>query len=306
MDLTRTILFRDYTLNDENILANIVAGNGAGAGISGCVVDSADMSDVDVVQFLEKRSLSDGMDAGDVYLGARRLRMAGTLYATTRALLFDAYQNLRAALSPTLAQRESPADKGYLPLYFSVPTNRIEDYPDQVINQRVLVLPRAFQAIFNRDQSGGDDLDALALPWQATFIMRDPRIMSEAPWDHDFAALAASDAGDFVNRGDYHAPLNILLVVDATAGSAVFSAGGSVFTITVPASTGNRTIRYKGEDKLLTVEESGVETVRMDLLTFQNQTTHPLVPGGTSPYSATFTSIQVQDGSHMWFWESFA
>jgi hypothetical protein len=109
-----------------------------------------------------------------------------------------------------------------------------------------------------------------------------------------------------VNRGDYHAPLNILLAVGSAAGSASFSVGGSVFTITIPASTGDRIVRYKGEDKVVTFEEAGVETLRMDALTFQSQTTHPVVPGGTSPYSATFTSIVLQDGSHMWFWESFA
>jgi hypothetical protein len=196
MDLTRDIIYRDFKLNDASIADSIVGGNGVGAGVAGCVVDSADMSDVDVVQFLEKRSQQDGMDAGDVFLGARRLRMAGTIYGKTRALLFDAAQALKSALSPTLAQRESPADRGYLPLYFTVPTNRIEDYPDQVINQRVLVLPRAIRVVFDRDRIGGDDDDSLALEWQANFLMRDPRVMSETPWDHEFAAAAASDAGD--------------------------------------------------------------------------------------------------------------
>lgn len=385
MDLSRTIIYRGFTLNDPDILTNLTPGSQVGSGISGCVVDSADLSDMDVVQFLEKRSLQDGMDAGDVYLGARRLRMAGTLYATTRALLYDAYQELRRALSPTLAQRESPADKGYLPLYFSVPTNDNVNYPEGLIDLRVLAMPRAMQAVFQKDNLGGDDRDALAIPWQATFIMRDPRIMSAATYDvplttttevactvsaaTDFVTKVAhglangdrvyfsalvggaglavntayyvrnatadtfqlsftpaggienvttdgtagtkyvkivAQAGDLVNRGDYHAPLNALIVVGAQAGSIVMAIGGTTMTITVPASTGDRTIRYKGEDKVLTVEENAVEALRMDLLVLDAASTHPLVDGGTTPFTITVTGAVVKAQSHMWFWESFA
>ncbi|HET7070155.1 MAG TPA: hypothetical protein VFI40_04980 [Nocardioides sp.] len=306
MDLTRDVVYRNFTLNDSEVASNVTAPSGIGRGITGCVIDTADLSDVDVVQFLEKRSAQDGMDAGDVFLGARRLRMAGTLYAVTRALLFDQIRALKSALSPTLAQRESPDDKGYLPIYYSEPTNDIENFPEGVIELRALVMPRAIQVILDRDKMGGSDSDALAVPWQATLLMKDPRIMSAEPWDHDFTVDVTADADDFLNRGNYHAPLNMLLVVGSAAGSISVTAGGSVFTITVPASTGDRTIRYNGEDKALTVEEAGVKSLRMDLLTFLNSTTHPLVPGGTSPYSITFTTSTPKTGSHMWFWESWA
>jgi hypothetical protein len=119
-------------------------------------------------------------------------------------------------------------------------------------------------------------------------------------------ARVVTAAGDLVNRGDYHAHLNALFQVGAGAGTIVVSAGGSTFTITVPASTGTRIIRYKGEDKLLTVTESDAEDLRLSLLTFAGQATHPLVSGGSSPYSVTFTGVTLEAGSHMWFWESFA
>lgn len=303
MDTTRDIITRGFKLNDASIRDGIDPDTGIGKGISGSVIDSWDFSDVDVVQFLEKRSQSDGMDAGDVSLGARRLRMAGTLYDKTRNLLFDAHWEMRKALSPVLAQREEPADKGYRPLTFYTPTNRQADYPEGVIPLQVYALPRALQMVWQRDQQGGDDSEALAIPWQATFLMRDPTAYSQTPVDVPFTT---SVSGDFSNRGTYISPLNMLFVVDSASGSIVVTAGGSTFTITVPASTGSRTIRYKGKDKLLTVEENSDEETRMDLFTSTMLQAHPLIPEGTSPYIVTVSGVTLSSGTHMWFDEAYA
>lgn len=387
MDISRDVTYRGFLLNDATLV--ITPGGGIGSGVSGCVLDSADLSDFDVVQFTEKRSLQDGLDAGDVYLGARRVRLSGTLYAQTKALLFDKLQELRATLSPTLAYRESPGEKGYLPLYFAVPTNRLADYPAGAISLQVLALPRAFQAIIQRDSIGESDAFPLAIPWQATLVCKDPRVMGASWRDTVFstttivtgATAAASTnlisssshglvAGDSIgitslsggagltqgtryyviasgltssafkvstvaggaevditsdatvlsyhkvvvqggdnvihNRGDYHCPVNMLLAVGPQAGKVYVSVGDSQFTINVPASTGDRIIRYNGTEKILTVEEESIEALRMDLLSFQNLTTHPLIPSGLSDLSVTFVGVVVQSGSHLWFWESYA
>lgn len=305
MDLTQDIIYRNFTLNDASIEDDLTSGGGIGTGISGCALDSADFSDVDVIQFIEKRSQQDGMDAGDVFLGARRLRMAGTLYATTRALLYDALADLRAALSPVLAQREEPLDRGYRPLYFSVPTNNADDFPTGAIEMRVLAMPRAFQAIFNRDQLGGSDADSLAIPWQATFICKDPTLQGASPQDYSLANTA-TNAGNLQNRGNYIAPLDMLVEVGSASGTLACTIGDSNFTITVPGSTGNRIIRFKGEDKILTVEEDSVEVTRMDLLTFNGGTTWPFIDPGTAAYSITKSGITIVAGSHFWFYERYA
>lgn len=386
MDTTRDILYRAFLLNDASIRDNIDPGTGIGKGITGSIVDSWDFSDVDVVQFTEKKSLQDGMDAGDVFFGARRLRLAGTLYGKTRALLTDQYWELRRVLNPVLAQRESPADKGYLPLYFSVPTNRTVDYVTGAIDLRVLALPRTSQVIWQRDQQGGSDADALAIPWQATFLMKDPTIYSDVPVDVTFGTsalvtgvtataatnlvnktshgLVAGDSvvfhaktngagitlgvqywviasgltsnefkvstsaggsevditsdgtsmtyvktltnsGNLVNRGTYISPLNALWVVGPEGGTITVQAGGAInFVITVPASAGNRTVRYKGFDKIVSFEEASIETLRMGSIPLTM--VHPMVPEGSSAYTVTFTGVSVVTGSHMWFWEAFA
>jgi hypothetical protein len=305
LDLTEDIIYRGFKLNDRAIGDNLTGGGETASGIFGCVVDSVDFSDTDVVQFIEKRSQQDGMDAGDVFLGTRRVRMAGTLYHVTRALLFDALWELRAAMSPVLAQRESPLDRGYCPLYFSTPTNRIEEYDTAAIDLRMLALPRSFQAMIARDAMGGEETDSLAIPWQATFICKDPSIMGATPQDYDIDA-GGTVRGDILNRGSYLCPVNMLIVTGSGAGTIACSVGDSVFTIGVPASTGARTFRFKGEDKVLTVEEADVEVPRMDLITFSGDATWPLVSHGTSPYTITYSSVTPAAGSHMWMYERYA
>jgi hypothetical protein len=304
MDLTRNVIYRFFRLNDEDIQTNIVQGNGIGGGISGSVMDYADYSDVDIVQFMEKRSQEDGMDAGDVFKGARRIRLAGTLYGTSRAALFDKRADLREALDPVLAQLDEPADRGYQPLYFSEPTLRLAEFPSGYIDKRILALPRAYSDPISRDSQGGNDIDSLALMWQATLIARDPLVYGEEAQEYDITGTGVQTA-TLVNRGNYYAPLNMLMVVGSAAGSIAVQAGTSVFTITVPSSTGNRTIRVKGADKVLTVEESDTEITRQDLITFAGTNTWAKVPPGTTSASVTYTSVTAQSGSLMWFWESY-
>lgn len=201
MDTTRDILYRNVLLNDAAVDVNITGGGATGTGITGCVVDSFDLSDVDVIQWNEKRSQHDGNDAGDVFQGMRRIRLSGTLYALTRNLLFDALFALRAALNPVLAQREEPLDHGYRPLYFSVPTNRTADYPSGAIDLLVYAMPRAFQQVTNDDQIGGTDDDALAVPWQATLLCRDPGIYGVDARDVAFTATSTA-TGTGQNTGD--------------------------------------------------------------------------------------------------------
>ena len=473
MDTTRDILYRNYKLNDSAVAAAVDNSDGLGKGIAGSVIDDFDPDDVDVVQFAEKRAEADGMDVGTPFLGARRIRLAGTVYGKTRALCYDALMDLRAALNPVLAAREIPGDKGYLPMYFSIPTNDSANFPTGAIDMRALVMPKAFRAPLNRDQQGGADSDGLAIPWSAVMIMRDPQFEGDVPQDVAFAdtvlfnagtasaatnlvtraghtlvagnriyftrlvggtglalntsyyvissGLTSNDfkvsttsggaevditvdysrvefakyqtfTGNFNNRGTYNSPLNMLLAVGSGAGTITVVAGGSNFTITVPATTdpsytgatgtaatnlvnktghgllaGDRVyfttltggsgisfnttyfvlasgltansfkiafsaggaevdiatdyssisytkmsfrlIRFKRE-KIITVEESGVETLRRSWLSFTNNTTWPLIPAGTSAYTITVNGTTLDpgstDGSHMWFWESYA
>jgi hypothetical protein len=239
MDTTRDILYRGYYLNNSTI-ADAALPDGLGQGLSGCVVDDFDPDDLDVVQFSEKRAEADGLDVGNPFLGGRRIRMQGTIYGQTRGLAYDEMLNLRATMNPILAQREIPDDHGYLPLYFAIPTNDTANFPSGARDMRALVMPKAFHCPVSRDEHGGVDSDQLAFNWSAVFAMRDPQFEGQTAQDVTFADTTTSPTtytGSFTNRGTYVSPLNMLFRVGSEAGSIAISAGGSIATITIPAST---------------------------------------------------------------------
>lgn len=468
MDTTRDIVYRNFLLNDSAFAAQSMT-DGSGQGLAGCVVDEFDPDDVDIVQFSEKRAEADGMDVGNPFLGGRRIRVSGTIYGKSRAACYDLLWALRATMSPVLSQREIPADHGYQPLYFNVPSVN-PNYAGQIA-MRALVMPKGFRAPMNRDQQGGDDTDQLAIPWSAVFVMRDPNFEGATTQDVQFAdtpvlvngtaavtdlititghGLVANDriyftrlaggtglalnttyyviasgltsndfkvsttlgggavditvaytrveaakyqsfTGNFLNRGTYNAPLNMLFAVGAQAGTITVLAGGSQYTIAIPATTdpaftggtgtasndqitktahglavgdrvyfttltagtglalntnyyvktvvdannftvsltnggatvditvnytvvayskvAYRLLRFKRE-KVFTVEENGIENLRRSWLTFQQNTTWPLVAAGTSGYTVTVNGTVLDpgsaNGSHIWFWESYA
>lgn len=303
VDTTLPIISRGYTFNDPDIQFD--AGVGLGRGAQGSVVDSIDISDVDIVQFMEKRALEDGMDASDVFQGARRVRMTGTIYGRTRALFYDEMDDFMAATAAVLAQRDEPANKGYVPLYWAKRTNRSEYAPEsQIIEQFVYAMPRVRHIAIERDAQGGDANKGLAATWSASWLMRDPAIYGVEPIDVDLSAGNVSST--WTNRGNYISRLNFLIVVGAAAGTITIAAGDATFTITVPASSGNRTIRYNGKEKYLTFEENSLELIRMDLLGLDSEGAHPNIPPGDSVYTVTFTSVTPTTGSHMWFYETYA
>ncbi len=304
MDTTKIISYRGYVLNDPDLAFDTGVGRGKGA--QGSVVDSFDISDVDIVQFMEKRALEDGMDAGDVFQGSRRVRMTGTLYGKTRPLFYDELRNFMAATAAVLAQRDEPANKGYVPLYWTIPTNDTAFTADGfIIPQFVYALPRVRHVAIDRDNQGEgiNPNSGLAATWSGTWLMKDPAIYGVTPVN---VALTADASGTWTNRGDYISRLNFLIVVGAAAGSIVISAGDATFTITVPASSGNRTFRYNGKEKLLTMEENSVESIRMDLLGLDSEGAHPTIPPGDSVYDVNYISVSPTSDSHMWFYEAYA
>jgi hypothetical protein len=308
-DLTRNVIYRGFVLNDEDITDNIIQGDAIGSGISGCILEDFDLTDVDIIQWMEKRSQQDGFDALEPFLGVRKINAVGTLYALDRNLLFDALNDLRLTMSAPLAYRDEPADKGFQPLYFSQPTNRIEDYPEGIIELQVLAMPHKLRYSMTRDAAGGDDSNALAVTFQASWVCRNPAIFSIDPVTIDLTATVNA-SGTWTNRGNYHSAINMLFVVGHDSGTITITAGGSSLVITVPSSSNDRIIRVKGADKIVTVEELGVESDKRSWLTFTNNTNWPMVPGGDSTYSIVFAGgidLQGSPGdSRIWFYETYA
>jgi hypothetical protein len=300
VDLTRPVVYRAFDLNSAGQLA-------PGERLSGCLLDSIRMGNVPGIGWTEKRALGDGMDASDIFLGARRVFMSGYIYGRSRAEAFDLQQNMLTALSPTAAYNSNPSEFGYNPLSYFIPTNDSDFDPGSdgvrvrpvYVNVRPLATPTVDVV---RDASSGQDVKGTGLPWTSVLEAKDPRVYV-AP-DKTFN-LDGSDSGTFNNRGDYPAPLNIILVANAgTTGSYHFNGGGSEMVITIQGSTVQGIYRYDGYLRILTLQTNALDVLRMDLLSFNNSTTHPIVMPGTSTWTGTGPALAT--GSRLFYAEAFS
>ena len=160
VDLTRAIAFRGFALN------TVTHVNGA---LRGCQIDSADISNIDVRQFMEPKALSDGYYMGPVYLGARHVVLTGTVYDTTRAKAFDRLQSLENALYPTAHYIASPSTFGFAPLTFYEVTTGT---PLRTLNVR----SNGVRVIYYREMFADHANAPHSIPWSASFLAINPSI----------------------------------------------------------------------------------------------------------------------------------
>lgn len=306
MDITRPIAYRGL------LLTGAVGGPGGAQPIEGIRLTRARFTDVSVHGYTEKKSLEDGMDASDVFIGTRRVTLAGEVFAQTKAQLFEYLDALRLLMTPTDAYAEAPAKKGYLPLSFSQPTMQTYFWPTGFVDRVIYVRP-AMQPDYEIELGAisGVDTAGYSLPFTVVLEAIDPRFY--APVQAEQALSGYGGTGTLQNRGNYPAPLNFIVVMPASAaGSYTFSwvGVGSTFTIAVPAGAWQRILRLDSINKVLTLEVNGVETLRMDLVTFAGESTYPKVPPtpeGESAAGFTWSCDGPVDGAgaRLWYNEAW-
>lgn len=148
-DLNNAFSFRGFALNTTSMVPYT-----DGARIRGCQIATIDHSEVEIRQFTEPLALQNGIDVGGVWLGARRVRMTGTIYGVDRAEAFNAV----AALTSVMLPEEGTF--GYYALALTEGT--------------LYVRPHGLRVIWNRDMFGGQSSMPLAVPWSADFYAKDP------------------------------------------------------------------------------------------------------------------------------------
>lgn len=310
MDLARPVRFRGLNLNSARSA-------GQGDPISGIALDQVLLGGAQGVGYSEKRSMTDGFDASDVYLGRRTWRARATVYGITRADLYDRVQDLMSCIHPTASYWDDVGAKGYLPLTYEVPTMYTDDWPEEAVGDGYGYRPLQVYArpmgqpdqIITRDNSGGVMNKGLAVAMQWAWDLIDPRVYVQDAQEYDLAGLGSLINRPIINRGDYPTPVSILLVVpaNAAAGSVVFTLGtSSGVTILIPNSTETQIIRYSARQKVLTIEEEGNEIQRMDLLDLQGEDTHPQVLPGVGAFSMVVTGLTFATDSRLFFNEAYA
>jgi hypothetical protein len=301
VDLTRQVGYRGFAVNT-------VTQDAEGRNY-GCELIRVGWNGPQGVGYSEKRALMDGRDASDVYLDRRILSLQGALYGVDRPHLWDLWQDLVSAFTPTAAYDDEPGDRGFMPLDYWVPTRNTESFPTGFIHKMLNVRPISQPSTdFVSDAHGGADHEAMSLRWEVLVEAKDPRVYAFLPTIIDIEGLT-DGSGNLVNLGDYPSPLNVLLVVAPLAAPAsfTFEGAGSNFSISMPTSVFEQVFRYSAKEKVLSLEKNGVETLKMDLLDFTANTTHPLVQRGSTPYEWSTGGAPVfEEGSRIWHWDSWA
>jgi hypothetical protein len=293
MDLKDSILYQNFDVNSSAVSSDEVIDGG----IVGTTIKNVTYDDVAVQQFLEKKALREGMDAGELLSAGRNLSLTGGVFNGRRARAFDDIQTIRRIFSPRLAYLADKAHQGFLPLSYSVPTDREDFYPATKIELYMNVIPRALRGlIFDRHRTGGRAGDALAIPYQVLLYAKDPRQYAKNPTN------MALEGGTALNRGDFPAPLTIALIVGAGPGVVTVVAGGRTLRITVPAGASGRVFTYDGVDGILYVSTAGVVVLSQHLI--YTPTLHPEVPVGSSVY--TVTGADVVTSGTITFREAYA
>lgn len=241
MDLSKKISYNSLTVN------GVMSPTAAGTPMSGYVVDEINVSSVDVAQYVDKRALHDGVDAQDVYLGARTISGIVTAYGSSAGDFWDKAQGFLAGFSPTLGYAADTANIGFLPFDFYQPTADLATWPTLTypsgIPLRYYCRPSAppHYAI-TRDDQGGAAALGLAKPLRFSLVARDPRKYLQT--STVVAITTATQTA--VYRGDYPTFPIVAFHISA-AGHSAFTVtidGGVVVLNLSAASVGTYTLDY--------------------------------------------------------------
>jgi hypothetical protein len=313
MDLSRPVEYRGLQLNDAYLI-------GGSRTLRGLTIEGADYSQVDGVGYTEKRAEADGIHASDIYLGPRIIEMRGLIYAASSAELFDRLRLMRVVFSPTSAYQEDPVNKGFIALNYFQPTEDTESFPGGEIGLFILSRPRAqIRFSIDRDRMVGVASRPQATAWAASLIARDPRVYVRPMQTINLTGPTTGTNGRAINRGDYEAPLNIMLVIGPTvpaAGTFRLQGFGVDMRIQIEAKA-NIVYRWRGNDRTLMVQDArdpnSPESLRMDLVTFAGRARKPMVPAKINPQQRPFTSdftyscdVPLASGSRLFWNEAFA
>lgn len=293
IDLAEAAAYRGFALN------TVTSG-------TGCLLEQMLLPGVSAVGYTEKRARADGTDAGDVYQGARRFTLRGTIYGATRGALFDQYRAIIAAFTATRSYDDDADALGYQPFTFSSPTADTANFPSGAIDLFINIRPLAQPSFeINRDTTGGDK--GGGLPWSVPVEARDPRFYVATPVEVALTG-ATSGSGTMTNRGNYPTRAEVIVVSNAaTAQTLHLVAGDADVTITVPSlADGPSTITLGSDPKVVTLDYLGNQTYRPDLISWAAQRSYPTLAPGDNAYSWTLSSAQLASGSLIRYYEAFA
>ena len=268
MDLTAPIIYNGLTVSG-------LTGTAGGSPSVGTVIERINISDMDVHAYLDKRALQDGVDAGDVYIGARTVIIDAAVYGSTKAHGWDNLQAWLRAFHPRIAFNADTANLGFLSMKFRQPTISTAVWTDAYIPLQFYLRPaRPASYVVERLPSGGVAGKGLAFQVQSALVARDPRKYVQTAQ----SILVNSNSQTVPHRGDY--PTAPILTWTMTSGGPTalwFQVAGATTTINMTGvSSGTFTFDF---GKRTLVDQTGAS--RASLFTGQPQF-NEIPPGGTT------------------------
>lgn len=259
MDLTKAISYNGLTV------ANSLTRTAGGIPVSGYLFDEINGSQEDVDGYLEKRANQDGLDASDIYLGARRVTAILSVYGSTKGDYWDKAQDVLAAFSPTIAYNADTANLGFLAFDFYQPTADISTWPTSAypsgIPMRFYLRPSAPPAwASRRDEQGGVSGKGLSKQMRLSLVARDPRKYVQTASVITIASGTASASSSATYLGDYPTTGTATITSASTTGNVVYTIAGSAFTVTLDAASTAYTLDLAAK----TFSKAG--TIAMNLL----------------------------------------
>lgn len=273
MDLSAPITYNGWT-------ATGASGAAAGAPLSGYVVEQLTPGPIDASGYLDQRALADGIDAFDVFLGARQFTLVAAVYGSTKGDGWDKLDAMLKAFNPTIAYTADTSQRGFLPLTFYRPTADISTWPETTYPYGIplqasvrALTPLRYDVM--RKGSTGVSAKGIAFQVAGTLVARNPRLQLQSQTTHTITTSTTTVA----HRGSFPTwPVVQFSMTSAGSSAAAIALDG--FTVKLDLSTtttGDFTISY--EDRVIT-DGNGAAANRLYDSSF-DQMFQEVQPGGS-------------------------
>ena len=168
---------------------------------------------------LDDRQHSDGSEVQDAFKTRLELDLTARILRPSRALLYDACQDVAAAFDPALVSRNNQSTRGFLAFDGSSPTADTANYPSGLIAKRLYVRP--VEPILPIVVTGGNvraEATRAEAWFQAAFMAQDPRVYLQA---ESSLAITGTSQVATNTKADYASWPTLTMTVASTAGAAV-------------------------------------------------------------------------------------
>lgn len=284
MDLGKTISYNGFSFSVGPLSAAT-----PGRPVSGVVIERIEPTPIDAVGYIDKKALDDGVDAFDTFLGQRPFTIHASVYGTSEGQVWDSYDDLVTAFTPTIAYSVDTANLGFLALLFTRQTADTATWPSGIPLQAYVRATRPpIYGVLRRKQQGHGV--GGQLPVVIPMLARDPRYYLQT--EQSISISPSSATATATHRGTYPVwPTIRFTITGAGASNARFFVGAQFVQLNLTTHTGTDTLDLNYAKRNLTKTSDGTPTFNKHFTAFLTSVFNKIQPGGTSVYVTNTTNL---------------